>query len=128
MAEDIDNVDEAERVEAAPVVETGSLTLPLSLTLAALTIYFGFQTFHLLSERSNLALVKASQEAAIQEAQKVQGQFKTLVTKISELAEKGHAGAKMVMEELLQRGVSSVPETTPPVSKAPGKVETKPTK
>ena len=121
-----ENTEEAERVEAAPVVEQTSSTLPLCLVLAALTIYFGFQTFHLLNERSNLTMVKTSQQAAIQEAQKVQVGFKTLVSRISELADKGHAGAKMVMEELLNRGVSTTPQASPPEVKAPGRVETKP--
>ena len=116
------NIDEAERLESRRV-EPSSLTLPLSLTLAALTIYFGFQTFQLLNERSNLTLVKGSQQAAIQEAQKIQTQFQSLVNKVSELAYKGHAGAKMVMEELLNRGVGSGPET-----KAPSKAEPKPAK
>jgi len=127
MAEYIAEVEEPERVEPAPVVEQRSLILPVCLVLAALTIYFGFQTFHLLSERSNLRLVKASQDAAIAEAQKVQSQFKTLVTRISGLAEKGHAGAKMVMEELFQRGVSAAPEMAPQ-TQAPAKPETKPAK
>ena len=121
MAEDSDNTSEAKPVETAPIVEAGSLTLPLSLTLAALTVYFGFQTFQLLSERSNLSLVKASQEVAIQEAQKVQAQFKVLVTKVSELADKGHAGAKMVMEELLNRNVGAGPQAQPPETKVPSK-------
>ena len=116
------NIDEAERLESRRV-EPSSLTLPLSLTLAALTIYFGFQTFQLLNERSNLTLVKGSQQAAIQEAQKIQTQFQSLVNKVSELADKGHAGAKMVMEELLNRGVGAGPET-----KASSKAETKPAK
>jgi hypothetical protein len=107
------NIGEAEHLESPPVVEQSSLTLPLGLTLAALTIYFGFQTFQWLNERSNLTLVKGSQQAAIQEAQKIQTQFQSLVTKVSELADKGHAGAKMVMEELLNRGVGTGPETKP---------------
>jgi hypothetical protein len=94
--------------------------------LAALTLYFGFQTFHLLNERSNLAMVKAGQEAAIQEAQKVQAQFKVFITRIGELADKGHAGAKMIMEELLNRGVSAAPPAEPPPVKGPSKAESKP--
>jgi hypothetical protein len=124
VAQNSDNINETKPVETAPFVGAGSLTLPLCLTLAALTLYFGFQTFQLLSERSNLSLVKASQEAAIQEAQKVQAQFKALVTKVSELADKGHAGAKMVMEELLNRG----PQAQPPETKVPSKPESKPLK
>lgn len=127
MAEEI---EDAYQVDAPVVmVEKSPLTLPLILTLAALTIYFGFQTLQFLYERNNLVMVKGSQESAIQEAQKIQAQFKTLVSKTGELADKGHAGAKMVMEELLKRGVSSAPQAPPPPeTKTPGKVETKPTK
>ena len=125
MAEEIEDVSE---VDTPVVIEKSPLTLPLVLILAALTIYFGFQTLQFLYERNNLIMVKASQESAIQEAQKIQAQFKTLVSKTGELADKGHAGAKMVMEELLKRGVGSAPQSPPPEAKAPGKVETKPGK
>ena len=107
--------------------------LPFIITLVALTIYFAFQTLQLATERSNLGMVKANQDAAIQEAQKVQTQFKTLVSKTGELAAQGHAGARMVMEELQKRGLGAAPEapaseTKMPETKAPPKSETKPTK
>ena len=95
-------------------------TLPLIITLVALVLYFSFQTLMLLSERSNLGFVKLNQDGALQEAQKVQAQFKLLVTKTSELASQGHAGAKMVMEGLERQGVGFAPE-----SGAPGKPEPK---
>ncbi|HEX5019107.1 MAG TPA: hypothetical protein VFX54_00500 [Candidatus Binatia bacterium] len=126
MGEEIENVDEAERVDSAIAQERAYSNLPFILTLAALIIYFGFQTLQLLGERSNMTVVKSNQEAAMQEAQKVQAQFKNLVDKTSELADQGHAGAKMVMEELLKRGVSSAPQAMPPETKAPGKLETNP--
>ena len=126
MGEEIENADEAERVDSAIAQDRAYSNLPFILTLAALIIYFGFQTLQLLGERSNMTVVKSNQEAAIQEAQKVQAQFKNLVDKTSELADQGHAGAKMVMEELLKRGVSSAPQAMPPETKAPGKLETKP--
>ena len=43
----------------------------------------------------------------MQEAQKVQAQFKSLVANTGELAAQGHAGAKMVMEELQKRGLGA---------------------
>lgn len=129
MAEENQIANEAEPVDAPAAVEKAPLTLPLILTLTALTIFFGFQTLQFFHERNNLAMVKSSQEAATQEAQKIQTQFKTLVNKTSELADKGHAGARMVMEELFKRGVSSAPQPVPPpATKAPGTTETKPTK
>lgn len=129
MAEEMESVNEPEFVNAPVVVEKSPLTLPLILTFAALTIFFGFQTLQYIVERSNYVMVKSSQDAAIQEAQKIQAQFKTLVGKTSDLADKGHAGARMVMEELLKRGVGSEPQAAPPpMTKTPGKTEAKPAK
>lgn len=121
MAEEIGNVEETERGEPAVVIERSRSNLPFILTLAALLIYFGFQTLQLLTERGNLGMVKNSQEAAIQEAQKLQSQFKALVGKVGELADQGHAGAKMVMDELFNRGTGS-----PPQSSAPSRTESRP--
>jgi hypothetical protein len=96
----------------------------LIITLVALLLFFGFQTLQLIMERSNLAMVKSNQDSALQEAQKVQAQFKTLVTKTNQLAEQGHVGARMVMEGLQRQGFGA----PPPESKAPTKSEAKPTK
>jgi hypothetical protein len=40
------------------------------------------------------------QEAPLQAAQKVQEQFRAIITKTSELAKQGHTGAKMVLDSL----------------------------
>lgn len=120
MAEEIENVDETERGMSGVATQRSGSNLPFILTLAALLIYFGFQTLQLLTERGNLGMVKSSQEAAIQEAQKLQAQFKAIVGKVGELADQGHAGAKMVMEELFSRG------SPPPQSSAPSQTESKP--
>jgi hypothetical protein len=129
MAEETDPLIEEEEIQEQVAAETTWSNLPFIITLAALTIYFGFQTVQLLSERGNLAQVKSNQEAAIQEAQKVQTQFRNLVTKTSQLAAQGHAGAKMVMEELQKRGVGFASEPATPETKAPpSKPDTKPAK
>lgn len=127
MADDVEK-DALERDDARVTAANPPLVWPFMLTLAALTIYFVFQTVQLFSERSNLAAVKSSQDGAIQEAQKIQAQFKNLVSKTSELADQGHAGAKMVMEELFQRGIGPAPQATSPQTKSPAKPETKPGK
>jgi len=130
--------DSAEETDIAP--ETSHSNLPLVILLIALLIYFGFQTFALLGERGNLGQVKFSQENALQEAQKIQSQFRTLVTKTGELADKGHTGAKLVMEGLQRQGMGmagpsakaaettaeKAPEKVP--EKAPEKAEAKPAK
>lgn len=107
--------DEAKNAGAEYVVPTerNNLQLAFLLTLLALLIWHGAQTVQLLRERTSLSLAKESQDAALQESQKVQSQFQTLVTKTAELAAKGHPGAKMVIDELQKRGVglAAGPET-----------------
>lgn len=125
MADEIERVDEVGRQDEPPPAPRAGSSLPFMLTLTALLIYFAFQTLQLLTERSNLGMVKSNQDGAIHEAEKVQAQFKTLVGKTSELADQGHAGAKMVMEELFKRGVGSVPAAPPAM---PPGAETKPAK
>ncbi len=114
-----------EEFATAPVATQSNL--PLIITLVALITYFGFQTVSLLAERSNLGLIKNSQETALQEAQKTQAQFRTIVTKTGELADKGHGGAKMVMEGLQRQGMGMAGATSSP-EKVPDKAEAKPAK
>ena len=126
MTDNADNIDSESDSDDDEISEPAATysSLPLIITLVALVIYFGFQTFSLLGERGNLGQVKTSQENALQEAQKIQSQFRTLVTKTGELAEKGHAGAKMVMDGLQRQGMGMAgpgPATAP----APEKAEVK---
>ena len=123
MAEALENIEETDSDEPPLAAAPAPSNLPLIITLVALLIYFAFQTVQLLIERNNLSMVRSNQEATLQEAQKVQSQFKTLLTKTNELAEKGHAGARMVMEGLQRQGLGAAPESEPPT-----KAETKPTK
>lgn len=123
MASENDNIVEQERSDEAVSADKSWPLLPFVITLVALLIYFAFNTLQSMVERSNLAAIKASQEAALQEAQKIQAQFKTLISKTSELAVQGHAGAKMVMEGLQSQGLGFAPE-----SKTPSKAEAKPAK
>ena len=114
MSDDTEISDPAE----PPTVAKPASNLPLIITLVALVLYFSFQTLMLFSERGNLGFVKSNQDGALQEAQKVQAQFKVLVTKTSELASQGHAGAKMVMEGLERQGVGFAPESSAPIKPA----------
>ena len=102
-----------EREPIALPTERGA-NLPLTILLIALVLWFGFQTVQLASERANLGEARGHQEAAMQEAQKLRTQFESLISKTSELANKGHAGAKLVMEELQKRGMAARPEAIIP--------------
>ncbi|HEX7227179.1 MAG TPA: hypothetical protein VF353_05330 [Candidatus Binatia bacterium] len=102
-----------ERELVAPPAERGA-NLPLTILLIALVLWFGFQTVQLASERANLGEARGHQEAAMQEAQKLRTQFESLINKTGELANKGHAGAKLVMEELQKRGMTAQSEAITP--------------
>jgi hypothetical protein len=121
MANEIETVDETEQVEASAPTQKRESNLAFVITLIALLIYFAFQTLQVVVERNNLGLMKGNQDGALQEAQKVQAQFKTLVTKTSELADQGHAGAKLVIEGLQSQGLGLATESSAP----PSKTETK---
>jgi cell division protein FtsB len=99
---------EAARPEPA---ERPAWRLPLSLTLVALLVWFGFHAAALVLERNNLLAVKSNFDAGMQEAQKMQAQLQTLVTQTAELASKGNANAKAVIDELAKKGI--------PLSSAP---------
>jgi len=124
VADEVENLTEKAPIEETVVTANSVSNVPFIITLVALLLYFGFQTLQLIVERGNLGVMKSSQDVALQEAQKVQEQFKTLLTKTNQLAEQGHAGARMVMEGLQRQGLGA----PPPESKAPSKAETKPTK
>jgi hypothetical protein len=98
-----------------------SLNGPLLIIVVALLVSFGFQTFQLARERANLSEVKSRQDGAIQEAEKIRVQFESLISNTSTLAEKGHAGARMVVEELQRRGVGVQIESRPPSTDLKGK-------
>jgi hypothetical protein len=121
VAEETQIEPEFETAPEAVPVEKSDLGLPLLITIVSLLVWFGFQTFQLLRERSNLTFVKANQDSAIQESQKVQTQIQSIITKMSELANQGHPGARLVMEQLQRQGLALAPE-----SKAESKPETKP--
>ena len=111
MDEERSEIEEPEPL--APPVERGA-NLPLTILLSALILWFAFQTVQLASERANLGEARGHQEAAMQEAQKLRTQFESLISKTSELANKGHAGAKLVMEELQKRGMGTQSESIIP--------------
>ena len=86
--------------------ERRASSLPLILIMVALLVWFGFQTFQLVLERTNLISLQGSLVAAVQESQKMRAQLETLINKTTELAKQGNASAKKVVEELEKRGIS----------------------
>jgi hypothetical protein len=109
------SIDEMEApAEQREPPRAAASSLALTLTLVSLVLWLGFQAFQMVRERGNLSLVRASQDSAVQEAEKIRTQFEALISKLSDLANKGHAGAKMVMDELQNRGVGAAAEPAVP--------------
>lgn len=123
MEADEQRSSQADAAEEFVPGESNSLQLAFLLTLLALLIWHGAQAVQLLRDRTNLSIAKESQDAALQESQKIQSQFQTLMTKTAELAAKGHPGAKMVIDELQKRGVGPAPGLE---AKSPDKAPPKP--
>ena len=127
MERDSEQLEEEEATEEQEPVEEknrGS-SIALTLTLVSLILWFGFQAFQLVRDRGSLQVVKANQETAMQESEKIRTQFQTLMTKTAELANQGHAGAKMVIDELQKRGVGVGAPEEKPVEKPDTKAKTK---
>ena len=59
----------------------------------------------LVLERNNLIAVKGNFDAGMKEAEKMQAQLQALVTQTSELAGKGNASARAVVDELAKKGI-----------------------
>ena len=111
MENEFETAETHREVARPQPAERPAWRLPLTLTLVALFIWFGFHTAALVLERNNLLAVKSNFDAGMQEAQKMQAQLQTLITQTAELGSKGNANAKAVVDDLAKKGIplSSVP-------------------
>ena len=111
MADEIkdtpENTPTAQELPAA----RASLHPALTIILVAMILWFGFQSVQLVQERGHLSLVKINQDSAVLESEKIRTQFQTIMEKTSELANRGHGGARMVMDELQKRGFAIAPKS-----------------
>ena len=90
-----------------------SLFVPMFLALVTLVLWFGFQTFQLMKERSNLATLQANQETMLGNAQKMRAQLDAIAAGTAKLAQQGNANAAQVVNALKAKGISINPNATP---------------
>ncbi len=83
-----------------------NLFLPCVLPVVAFVAWLGFQTWGLLSERSQLALAVASQDQPVEQAKKLRSALDALALTTQKLAAEGSASARTVVDELAKRGVT----------------------
>ena len=87
-----------------------SVFLPWLLLALAFVVWLGFQSYQLVSERQQLKMLRASQDANLEGANKVRGSLDALATRTAKLDGEGNATAHVIVEELRKRGVTINPE------------------
>ncbi len=98
-----------------------ALFLPMLFIAAGLALWTGFQSYMLWGENRALTAVHANQEPTVQQATKVRAQLDSIAARTQLLAEKGNAGASLIVAELKKRGVTINPNAKPPAPAAPVK-------
>ncbi len=93
-----------------------SLFLILLMTLSTLVLWFGFQTYQLLKERSNLQTLQANQETILTNAQKMRAQLDSIAAGTARLAVQGNVNAAQVVNALKAKGIT-INQTAAPASK-----------
>ena len=87
-----------------------SVYIPVLIGLVALVGFLAFQAVELGQLRGVLISQRESQNAAIDSSDKMRRQLVTVATKTWELAQKGDADAKTVVDDFTKRGVSFAPQ------------------
>jgi len=90
-----------------------SAFIPLLILLLALLSWSAFQWLYLGGEAQTLEAVKASQDAQLQQAQRVRQALDALGTETRKLAEAGNGNARQILDELRKRGVTINPPASP---------------
>lgn len=87
----------------------------IPMLLAALTLagWFAFQTVQLLGERQQLTTLRASQEAQVDAATKLRGSLDAMASATARLADAGNVNARLLVDELRQRGITINPNAPP---------------
>ena len=82
---------------------------PLLLLVLAAVVWPAFQCYQLVAEKQGLATVYTNQTQPYENAAKLRASLENLARETAILADKGNAGAKMIVGELAKRGVTINP-------------------
>ena len=92
----------------------------VALVVLAMLIWFGYQALNLQREYQQLRTIHAGQDGPLEQARRRQAQLESTARRVFALAQQGHAGATLIVQELARRGVNITPEPTPSAPAAPG--------
>jgi hypothetical protein len=98
---------------------TYSPFVPILLAVICALAWPAFQCYQLINEKQALETVYGSQVRAFEDAGKLRGSLDVLARETALLAERGNAGAKLVVSELARRGITintTAPPSSPPTT------------
>ena len=84
--------------------------IPFVILALSVTGWAAFQMTQLLRERDSLETAHSSQERPMENSKKLRDQLDGLARETQLLANKGNAGARLIVEELKKRGITINPE------------------
>ena len=94
-------------------VRSFSPFLPLLILALAVLLWSGFQCYQLVSERQSLLAAYTNQQRAFDESGKLRSSLDALARETAILADRGNAGARLIVDELRKRGVTINPKAPP---------------
>jgi hypothetical protein len=89
-----------------PSAPSRPLHIPLLIALVAFVAWQGFQTIELVSARSSLVAAREGQNGPIAESEQMERQLRALATGTRDLAQKGDADAKTIVDAFAKRGLT----------------------
>ena len=96
-----------------------SAFIPLLILALAVAGWGAFQLTQLLRERDSLDAARTNQERPMENSKKLRDQLDGIARETQLLANKGNAGAKLLIDELGRRGVTINPNAQPAASPKP---------
>ena len=94
-----------------------SAFVPILVLAAAFLAWSVFQAIMLVVESKTLAKARENQEVQKKNADNVRQALDGLARDTARLADRGNAGARLIVDELRKRGVTINPDAPPPAKK-----------
>lgn len=104
---------------AARAKSPHSAFVPVLLGLMALTLWLGWQTSVLMSDRDALNAAHAGQQQTVDNASKLRASLDGLAADTQRLAEAGNGSAALLVAELKKRGITINPQAATPAAATP---------
>ncbi len=96
-------------------ITTSQLLLPLFLLTLVVTIFLGFQSTLLVSDRSALQIARTQQEKPLEQLAKVKAQVNALAVGTLKLSKEGNKDAQNIVAQLKKAGIDINDQAPPPV-------------